>query len=566
MPTLTVWHYDTPLGAEAGEVRLKALQEHGSLTVHDAVTVAWMPGAHEPHVGHFRHATSGAAGKGSVLGALVGMLVLAPAAGAVAGAGVAAVAQRLRGTGIDKAFLEDVTAHLTPGTSAMLVLSSDADLDAVRATRRAGVGERRCRAAPRRARRRRACCPPRSRRESSAAPAVNRLTDSEWPVPGDPLRTGPIPSRHAETDGVHTPRTPPEQGGCTMSSSSSPEYEASTKRLVARGTAVFAGVMLITVAVFQILEGIAAIAKDSFFVTGLNYTFEFDVTAWGWIHLIIGIVAVAAGLGIVAGQAWGMLVGIIIATIGARQQLRVHAVLPVLEHRRDRVQRPRHLGPVPQSSPTTEGHGAIPHRSSPWTGEGARRRSLLAWAEDGGWGRRPKYVPPVPYWSRPGLEGHSTHRGELRRASDRIAPAKGLPHGTTRPPYDLGCPTTVRHTERRTSAPPVLRASPPAVASAGPRRRRVADPARRARRGRQDARGGWLGPTADRARREARRSHLDPGGQQLASRPSEVPPRRCRAGRRRGGSPPRDRGRRAPASGRVAPRHRRTPQRRPLRP
>lgn len=102
-----------------------------------------------------------------------------------------------------------------------------------------------------------------------------------------------------------------------MSSSSSPEYEPSTKRLVARGTAVFAGVMLITVAVFQILEGIAAIAKDSFFVTGLNYTFEFDVTAWGWIHLIIGIVAVAAGLGIVAGQAWGMLVGIIIATIGA---------------------------------------------------------------------------------------------------------------------------------------------------------------------------------------------------------------------------------------------------------
>ena len=71
-----------------------------------------------------------AAGKGSVLGALVGMLVLAPAAGAAAGAGVAAIAQRLRGTGIDQDFLEGVTAHLTPGTSALLVLSSDADLEA----------------------------------------------------------------------------------------------------------------------------------------------------------------------------------------------------------------------------------------------------------------------------------------------------------------------------------------------------------------------------------------------------------------------------------------------------
>lgn len=131
MPTLTVWQYDTPMGAEAGEIRLKALHEHGALTVHDAITVTWVPGSHKPHVGHLRHATSSAAGKGSVLGAFVGMLVLAPAAGAAAGAGIAAIAQRLRGTGIDEDFLEEVTSHLVQGTSALLVLSSDADLDAV---------------------------------------------------------------------------------------------------------------------------------------------------------------------------------------------------------------------------------------------------------------------------------------------------------------------------------------------------------------------------------------------------------------------------------------------------
>ena len=139
MPTLTVWHYDTPLGAEAGEVRLKALQESGALEVKDAITVSWMPGAHQPRVGHFRHATAGAAGKGSMLGALVGMLVLAPVAGAAAGAGVATIAQRLRGTGIDQDFLEGVTSRLTPGTSALLVLSSDADPDQVRAAIERGV-------------------------------------------------------------------------------------------------------------------------------------------------------------------------------------------------------------------------------------------------------------------------------------------------------------------------------------------------------------------------------------------------------------------------------------------
>jgi uncharacterized membrane protein len=139
VPTLTVWHYDTPLGAEAGEVRLKALQENGALKVHDAITVSWMPGAHQPHVGHFRHTSAGAAGKGSVLGALVGMLVLAPVAGAAAGAGVATIAQRLRGTGIDQDFLESVTSQLAPGTSALLVLSSEAKLDEVRTTIERGM-------------------------------------------------------------------------------------------------------------------------------------------------------------------------------------------------------------------------------------------------------------------------------------------------------------------------------------------------------------------------------------------------------------------------------------------
>jgi hypothetical protein len=75
--------------------------------------------------------------------------------------------------------------------------------------------------------------------------------------------------------------------------------------------------MLMTVGVFQVIEGVAALAKDSVYVTGVDYTFEFDVTTWGWIHLVIGVIGVATGLGIVAGQAWGLLAGIVIACIGA---------------------------------------------------------------------------------------------------------------------------------------------------------------------------------------------------------------------------------------------------------
>jgi hypothetical protein len=90
-----------------------------------------------------------------------------------------------------------------------------------------------------------------------------------------------------------------------------------TKYLVSRGTTTFAGVLLITVAAFQILEGIAAIAEDKVFVTGVKYAFEFDLTTWGWIHLVLGVIGVAVGLGILAGQAWGQLAGVVIAFLGA---------------------------------------------------------------------------------------------------------------------------------------------------------------------------------------------------------------------------------------------------------
>jgi uncharacterized membrane protein len=130
--TLTVWLYDSAMGAAAGEVRLKNLQQQGALTVLDAVTVTWVMGAHEPRLGHLRHETTSAVTKGSVLGALLGSLLLAPALGAVAGAGAGALAQKLRGTGIDRQFLEKVKERVKPGTSALVVLSSDANVDAVR--------------------------------------------------------------------------------------------------------------------------------------------------------------------------------------------------------------------------------------------------------------------------------------------------------------------------------------------------------------------------------------------------------------------------------------------------
>ena len=89
---------------------------------------------------------------------------------------------------------------------------------------------------------------------------------------------------------------------------------------LAYGVSVFAGVLLATLAVFQMLEGIAAIAEDDVFVSGINYVYQFDVTTWGWIHLVIGALALAVGVGILTGQSWALVAGMGLAVISALSQ------------------------------------------------------------------------------------------------------------------------------------------------------------------------------------------------------------------------------------------------------
>ena len=83
------------------------------------------------------------------------------------------------------------------------------------------------------------------------------------------------------------------------------------------GFAVFGGVMLSLVGFFHVFTGLAAIIEDEFFVVGANYAYEFDATAWGWIHLIYGVILIAAGYGIFSGAAWARVVGITLASLSA---------------------------------------------------------------------------------------------------------------------------------------------------------------------------------------------------------------------------------------------------------
>ena len=83
------------------------------------------------------------------------------------------------------------------------------------------------------------------------------------------------------------------------------------------GFAVFAGLMLMLIGSFHAITGLAAIFENEYFVVGANYLYEVDVTAWGWLHLLFGIVVVAAGFGIFNGATWARIVGITIASLSA---------------------------------------------------------------------------------------------------------------------------------------------------------------------------------------------------------------------------------------------------------
>ncbi|CAM5261182.1 hypothetical protein SGLAM104S_08039 [Streptomyces glaucescens] len=71
-----------------------------------------------------------------------------------------------------------------------------------------------------------------------------------------------------------------------------------TKQGWATGLTVFGAVMLFLVGLLDLLRGIMAIAEDDVFVTTPNYIFEFDLTSWGWIHLILGVIAVIVSVGL----------------------------------------------------------------------------------------------------------------------------------------------------------------------------------------------------------------------------------------------------------------------------
>lgn len=91
----------------------------------------------------------------------------------------------------------------------------------------------------------------------------------------------------------------------------------STSYVWASGLSLFGGIMLVISGLFAMLQGIAGLFKNEVYVVGQEYVFQLDLTAWGWIHLALGTLALLIGLGIIGRRTWALVAGICIALISA---------------------------------------------------------------------------------------------------------------------------------------------------------------------------------------------------------------------------------------------------------
>ena len=83
------------------------------------------------------------------------------------------------------------------------------------------------------------------------------------------------------------------------------------------GGMTFAASMLVLVGCFQALTGLVAIFDDNFFVVTRNYTYDLDTTAWGWIHLIVGVAVAATGFALFTGRTWAAVTALFLAMLSA---------------------------------------------------------------------------------------------------------------------------------------------------------------------------------------------------------------------------------------------------------
>ncbi|MGB4758687.1 MAG: hypothetical protein WBP26_01395 [Candidatus Saccharimonadales bacterium] len=95
------------------------------------------------------------------------------------------------------------------------------------------------------------------------------------------------------------------------------------------GWIYFASAMLVLVGGLQAIAGLTGIFNDNFYVVTDNQLIVLNTTAWGWIHLAIGILLVGTGIALAVGKMWARVVALFVAVLSALANIAWLPVYPI---------------------------------------------------------------------------------------------------------------------------------------------------------------------------------------------------------------------------------------------
>jgi uncharacterized membrane protein len=131
MTAFTVWKFEDLGGAERAAASLKDCEREKLVKILDHAVVTWPEGDAKPTTKHGHEENWRGTGWGALWGVLMGALFFVPVIGGVVGAAIGAISKMTQDVGITKDQLETIRTQVTPGTSALFVVTDEGDLDKV---------------------------------------------------------------------------------------------------------------------------------------------------------------------------------------------------------------------------------------------------------------------------------------------------------------------------------------------------------------------------------------------------------------------------------------------------
>lgn len=95
------------------------------------------------------------------------------------------------------------------------------------------------------------------------------------------------------------------------------------------GWVFFGAAMLVLIGTMQLVQGLGALFNPDFFVVTDNRVFAFDLTTWGWIHTLIGVAALAGGIGTMAGAGWARIVAVVVTALAMLSSIAFITTFPL---------------------------------------------------------------------------------------------------------------------------------------------------------------------------------------------------------------------------------------------